>query len=409
VPSHAPDAPVGMARDHLERLAARLPEGTVPAEVLDALAGHRSRWPAWPTPVLADLAGPPTAMFKTLDMRWLHRFEATVGLVGWLTHQLGGPTGGPSGLSLLTERAPLLGHRGWGSTSAGGSCRIVRAIDGLVAVNLPRVSDIESVPAWLAAEVGDNLWSGVETVCAYETTANLLERAQWLGLPIAAVGSADPEFVPADRAGPAVDVRQPPMVLDLSSMWAGPLCGWYLARSGADVLKVESAQRPDGGREGAPGFYRRLNSDKLVRDLELTSAEGAGELRRLVATADIVIEASRPRALEQFGVDAEAEVERGAIWVSITAHGRSVAPNRVGFGDDAAAAANLVVSVADELPWFVGDAAADPITGATAAALALGHWWAGRAALLDVPLAPTAALHTQSEALTGELIAGSTW
>ena len=88
----------------------------------------------------------------------------------------------------------------------------------------------------------------------------------------------------------------------------------------------------------------------------------------LVAAADIVIEASRPRALARFGLDADAAAADGTTWVSITAYGR--AADRVGFGDDVAAGSGLVAVDAGGHPLFCGDAIADPLTGLTAAVLA---------------------------------------
>jgi crotonobetainyl-CoA:carnitine CoA-transferase CaiB-like acyl-CoA transferase len=69
--------------------------------------------------------------------------------------------------------------------------------------------------------------------------------------------------------------------------------------------------------------------------LDPDTRDGRQALAALVAAADIVIEASRPRALAGFGLDAAAAVEQGTVWASITAAGRSSA--RVGFGDDVAA------------------------------------------------------------------------
>ena len=63
-------------------------------------------------------------------------------------------------------------------------------------------------------------------------------------------------------------------------------------------------------------------------------------------------------------------------------------------GDDAAAGANLLAEVNGSL-WFMGDAIADPITGATAATLVLGYWLGCSSALLDLGLSPTAALYSQ--------------
>ena len=55
------------------------------------------------------------------------------------------------------------------------------------------------------------------------------------------------------------------------------------------------------------------------------------------------------------------------------------------FGDDAAAAGGLVTWV-DETPWFIGDAAADPISGVTAAVGVLGLWSQGRGGRVDVAM-----------------------
>lgn len=377
-----------------------MPAGVVAAAEIDAIAAGLPEWPRWPTPGLSSLVGPSSVALRSLDLRWLHRVEATVRLLGRLSGRLGGPIGGPTAVSLLVERAALLGHRGWGTSSAGGSCRLLPATGPALAVNLARPDDLDAVPAWLEADVGDNVWTAVEHAAATRPIAELLARAELLGLPVAAVAEAT--AAPLDTDGPDVTVRRPPLVVDLSSLWAGPLCGWYLARTGADVVKVEAAHRPDGGRHGAPAFYTRLNEDKHVRDLDLLSEAGRRELRRLVRAADIVIEASRPRALEALGVDALAEVARGAIWCSITGHGRA-AGTRVGFGDDAAVAGGLVARVGTET-WFIGDAAADPIAGATAAAMVLARWLAGQAGLLDVGLAPTVAMHVRADE-----IRGATW
>jgi crotonobetainyl-CoA:carnitine CoA-transferase CaiB-like acyl-CoA transferase len=117
-------------------------------------------------------------------------------------------------------------------------------------------------------------------------------------------------------------------------------------------------------------------------------------LARLVATADVVVEASRPRALEQLGIRARDLLAAGDgpwVWVSITGYGRA-APARdwVGFGDDAAVAGGLVVW--DERgPCFCADAVADPTTGLAAAAATLMALRNGGRWLLDVSLAGTAA------------------
>nr|WP_249420488.1 CoA transferase [Rhabdothermincola salaria] len=197
----------------------------------------------------------------------------------------------------------------------------------------------------------------------------------------------------ATRVGPGADRSRgeatPARVVDLSSLWAGPLCGRLLAALGMEVVKVESTTRPDGARRGSPAFFDHLNGDKRHLALPLASTEGRRALADLLTAADVVIEGSRPRALEQMGIEPAAVVAGGPgrVWVSITAYGRT-GPwrNRVGFGDDAAAAGGLVRRDADGVPTFVGDAVADPLAGLVAAAAAASSWAAGGGAVVDVAL-----------------------
>ena len=386
--------PFLVAKKHLLELTRRLPSGTVPIQVIDDLSSAYPNWPIWPDVALADLVGPPNRRLKELDLRWLHRFRATTGLLGWLSAQLGGPRGGPSALSLIVERAPLFGYRGWGAISAGGSCRILQTADTPIAVNLPRIDDQVSVAAWLDASVEGTDWTSIEKTVQQMSSGGLLHRAKLLGMPLAVVGETKPSLGSKELSRREVDFSRSPVVVDLSSMWAGPLCSWYLMRSGAKVIKIESVLRPDGTRKGSSAFHRRLNQGKEVVTLDFADTKDIEQLRNIIRGADIVIEGSRPRALEQLGIAAEEEVARGAIWCSITGYGRDSDPQRVGFGDDAAAGANLVAEVGNSL-WFIGDAIADPITGATAAVLVMGHWLGHLSGLLDVGLSPTAALYSQ--------------
>jgi crotonobetainyl-CoA:carnitine CoA-transferase CaiB-like acyl-CoA transferase len=117
----------------------------------------------------------------------------------------------------------------------------------------------------------------------------------------------------------------------------------------------------------------------------------ATELRDLISRADVVVEASRPRALAQFAIGADDFLTRDGgpvVWVAITGYGR--ADPRVAFGDDAAVAGGLVVydSVG---PCFCADAVADPLTGMVAADVCLAALASGERALLDIPLAGVAA------------------
>jgi crotonobetainyl-CoA:carnitine CoA-transferase CaiB-like acyl-CoA transferase len=166
-----------------------------------------------------------------------------------------------------------------------------------------------------------------------------------------------------------------------------------LVAAGARVVKVESTTRPDGARRGSTAFFELLHAGKESATVDLTRDGGRRDLASLVAGADIVLEGSRPRALEQLGIHrAELLLDGGPqVWVSITGHGRvGAARDRVGFGDDAAVGGGLVVWD-EEGPCFCADAVADPSTGLTAAAavadaLTLGGRWT-----IDVALASVAA------------------
>jgi crotonobetainyl-CoA:carnitine CoA-transferase CaiB-like acyl-CoA transferase len=173
--------------------------------------------------------------------------------------------------------------------------------------------------------------------------------------------------------------------VDFSALWAGPLCAHLLGLAGARVVKVETPDRPDGARRGAAGFYRLLHAGHRSVVLDPATAGGRRAMAALVAAADIVIESSRPRALARFGLDARAAVAAGTTWVSITAYGRD--RDRIGFGDDVAAASGLVCREASGTPLFCGDAIADPLTGLTAAVLAASAPPGGGGVLWDVAMA----------------------
>ena len=286
-------------------------------------------------------------------------------------------------LALAAERAPLLGLRRGGTVSCGGAAWLLPARDGWVALSLARESDVELLPAFLGVDDP----SEVPDVVAAVPVADLRAAAVLLGLPFGVLGETPAPVdgpVLAGRLGDAPPLDRPPVVVDLSSLWAGPLCSRLLLERGATVVKVESTSRPDGAR-ATPELFARLNDGKAQRSVD------PSEFAALVATADVVIEGSRPRALEQLGIVA-AELEGGPrVWVSITAHGRQPGNrDRVGFGDDAAVAGGLVAHD-DGGPGFVGDAIADPLTGIAAAVAAVAALDAGGRWLLDAALARTAA------------------
>lgn len=291
-------------------------------------------------------------------------------------------------VAVLGERAALAGLSRDGSRSCGGASRLLPTADGHLVLTLARADDLDLVPALVESScpAGDP-WTEVAAWARRTGTREAAERLHLLGLPGGAVGG-DPAPGPPVRVGDGARrvPRERPRVLDLSSLWAGPLCAHVLGLAGADVVKVESTARYDGARRGNAAFYDLLHAGHRSVVLDFDDTLDRERLHRLAASADVVIEASRPRALARLGLDADALVAAGVTWVSITSHGRS-APDRVGFGDDVAACAGLV----GPGPIFVGDAVADPLTGLAAAAATLRSLRGPRAQLLDVAMVRVAA------------------
>ncbi|MER5197665.1 CoA transferase [Streptomyces sp. NPDC002755] len=285
------------------------------------------------------------------------------------------------GASLLAERAAFTGHHRRGRVSAGGAGRLLPTADGWAAVSCARPDDPPLLGALVGAALPDDPWPTVAAWVRTHTGAELAERAALLGLAAAPVDPSPPRPLPAPGRP-----RSPAglLVVDFSALWAGPLCAQLLGLAGAHVVKVETPQRLDGARRGSPGFFRLLHAGHRSVLLDPTTAGGRRAMSALVDAADIVIEASRPRALAGFGLDAEASARQGTIWVSVTADGRD--SPRVGFGDDVAAGAGLVARDADGQPVFCGDALADPLTGLFAAGLALSAPVDGRGRLFDVAM-----------------------
>ena len=306
-------------------------------------------------------------------------------------------------LTLLGERAAIAGFKRSGDVSCGGAARLLRTADGWVAVNLPRRDDVDLLPAWLiGVEFGsDAPWEKMAAAVAKEPAELLTKRAQFLGLPVATLPrgliAASPGFGGDDTRGDGHGGLDRPFVVDLSSLWAGPLCTSLLQQTGARVVKVESVRRPDGARRGPAAFFDLLHAGQEAVAIDFRDADGRVALRQLIEAADVVVEASRPRALEQLGIDAKAVLGRAAetgqgprVWVSITGYGRT-APgrDRVAFGDDAAVAGGLVAW--DERgPCFLADAIADPCAGIAAAAGVL-RALRGGPSLLDVSMRDVAA------------------
>ncbi|MBW2385568.1 MAG: CoA transferase [Deltaproteobacteria bacterium] len=104
-------------------------------------------------------------------------------------------------------------------------------------------------------------------------------------------------------------------ILDATAWWAGPSATQMLATLGADVIHLESIQRPDGGRLAAGALVKRdawwewsglfigTNSNKRSLTLDLGNPRGLELGRRLIGHCDVVVENFSPRVFEGFGLD----------------------------------------------------------------------------------------------------------
>jgi hypothetical protein len=292
--------------------------------------------------------------------------------------------------AMLAGRAAILGLTRRGRISSGGATRLLRTVDGWCAVALPRDDDVEALPALMeAGAFAGDPWAVLSRWVATRSTEEVVDRARLLDIAVAALGEAAAEPPTLRRCGTSTGPRRADglLVADLSSLWAGPLCGQLLARAGAVVVKVESPSRPDGTRRGEPAVFDWMNAGKLSYCLDFDSDSDA--LHRLLDAADIVIEGSRPAALRRRGLTAEDLAGRtGRIWLRISGHRDQ--PDRPAFGDDAAVAGGLVGAGADG-PVFCGDAIADPLTGLEATRAVGESLRRGGGEVVEVSMAQVAA------------------
>ena len=127
--------------------------------------------------------------------------------------------------------------------------------------------------------------------------------------------------------GPLSGIR----IVDLTRVVAGPFCTMMLGDMGAEVLKIEEPTHGDDSRawapllEGTGSFFLALNRSKKSVALDLKTAEGAGVLRRLIASADVLIENFRPGSLAELGFDyaAAAALNPRLIYCSISGYGQT--------------------------------------------------------------------------------------
>jgi formyl-CoA transferase len=115
-------------------------------------------------------------------------------------------------------------------------------------------------------------------------------------------------------------------VIDLTRVRAGPTCARQLADWGADVIKVESVSGDDGlgGGRDSPDF-QNLHRNKRSIAIDLKSPKGVEILKRLVKSADVLVENYRPDVKFRLGIDYEAmkAVNPRLVYASISGFGQT--------------------------------------------------------------------------------------
>ena len=264
------------------------------------------------------------------------------------------------GLPSNLRQAPMLGVVRAGDGWVGINCLTGQHwLDVCAMLGLPEFGDQQYAIMMGGPERGE-FFAAAQPWLSERTVTEIVELSQALRIPAAPVADGAtvlecPQWVKREffvdaggegwsfrRPGPAFRVSKPPAtpasaqprgawpaaaatdpwlpftglkVLDLTTFWAGGYLTCYLGAFGADVVKVESIQRPDGFRysgafphEGDDWYERgalwqATNLNKRDITLDLTSQTGRELARRLAAQADVVVENFSPRVVEQFELD----------------------------------------------------------------------------------------------------------
>ena len=194
--------------------------------------------------------------------------------------------------------------------------------------------------------------------------------------------------------GPLTGIR----VVDMSVMISGPLAAMTLGDQGAEVIKVESPGLGDMMRHlgtqknGITGLYALHNRGKKSLVLDLKKEQGTDVLRKLVATADVLIQNFRPGALDRlgFGYDDVAAINPNIIYVSIA-----------GFGVDGPSSNRRVYDNVIQAASGLASVQTDRVTGKPAI---LKHLVCDKVTAYTVAQAVTAALFARERGAGGQHI-----
>ena len=260
-------------------------------------------------------------------------------------------------------------------------------------------------PPWLMSACAPAPVGGTPAVGAYN------EEAPWCR------SESGPELAPGGL--PLAGVR----IVDLTAFWAGPAATHLLAAFGADVVKVESIQRPDGIRYSGGmrtdvddwweygWVFHAMNTNKRSVTLDLGSDEGRRLFTELAAGADVVIENFSPRVMDQFGLTADVLLKANPklVVARMPAFGLD-GPwrDRVGFAPTMEQIAGLAwVTGLPETPPVTPRGACDPLAGVHAAFAVLAALnfaeRTGSGQLVELPMLETVLNATAIQAIESEM------
>lgn len=213
-------------------------------------------------------------------------------------------------------------------------------------------------------------------------------------------GGAHPSSVPELVEGPRGALAGL-LVIDCSTVFAGPMAAQHLGDLGADVVKVEHPTRPDPARGHGPEkdgqnlWWKTLGRNKRTVRISLSTPAGAAVFADLAARADVVVENFRPGTLERWGLSYETLSARnpGLVLARVTGFGQT-GPyrNRPGFGTLAEAMSGFAALTGDDggapmLPSFgLADGIASYATAYAVMAALFQRQQTGRGQVVDVSI-----------------------
>lgn len=120
-------------------------------------------------------------------------------------------------------------------------------------------------------------------------------------------------------------------VIDISHVIAGPLCSYYLAQQGAEVIKIEKPgsgdvmrANKDASLTDIPTAFSGLNAGKKSLAIDIRTNEGADAIRELAKNAHVFIENFRPGVVKKYGLDYESikKINPKIVYCSISGYGQ---------------------------------------------------------------------------------------